>query len=180
MIPAATTTTSPLWSWMPTSPSTRTSGPSVCPPRLMSFHQAVRPGSPVGVLSEREVSAGASGASPLSVRLNRGGNESLSPPGQTASVLQKAEVRIINSTVCKSLMSDEVTEGMLCAGILKGGVDACQVTNMSSPSSCHRLACCSNSALTLSPFGYLPAHRATLGARCLSPAPVGGSSWLVW
>ncbi|XP_075882860.1 suppressor of tumorigenicity 14 protein homolog isoform X2 [Nelusetta ayraudi] len=45
---------------------------------------------------------------------------------QRASVLQKAEVRIINSTVCKSLMSDEVTDGMLCAGVLKGGVDACQ------------------------------------------------------
>lgn len=54
------------------------------------------------------------------------------PPGQRASVLQKAEVRIINSTVCKSLMSDEVTDGMLCAGVLKGGVDACQVTNSSS------------------------------------------------
>ncbi|KAK9514688.1 hypothetical protein VZT92_025384 [Zoarces viviparus] len=46
--------------------------------------------------------------------------------GQAASVLQKAEVRIINSTVCKSLMNDEVTDRMLCAGVLKGGVDACQ------------------------------------------------------
>lgn len=48
--------------------------------------------------------------------------------GQTASVLQKAEVRIVNSTVCKNLMSDDVTDRMLCAGVLKGGVDACQVT----------------------------------------------------
>ncbi|KAM9855616.1 suppressor of tumorigenicity 14 protein homolog [Aulostomus maculatus] len=46
--------------------------------------------------------------------------------GVAASVLQKAEVRIINSTVCKSLMSDDVTDRMLCAGVLKGGVDACQ------------------------------------------------------
>uniref|UniRef100_A0A3Q3WE32 Uncharacterized protein n=1 Tax=Mola mola TaxID=94237 RepID=A0A3Q3WE32_MOLML len=46
--------------------------------------------------------------------------------GQTASVLQKAEVRIVNSTVCKNLMSDDVTDRMLCAGVLKGGVDACQ------------------------------------------------------
>uniref|UniRef100_A0A672HVJ3 Suppressor of tumorigenicity 14 protein homolog n=1 Tax=Salarias fasciatus TaxID=181472 RepID=A0A672HVJ3_SALFA len=46
--------------------------------------------------------------------------------GVRASVLQKAQVRIINSTVCKSLMSDEVTDKMLCAGVLKGGVDACQ------------------------------------------------------
>ncbi|XP_042370987.1 suppressor of tumorigenicity 14 protein-like, partial [Plectropomus leopardus] len=43
-----------------------------------------------------------------------------------ATILQKAEVRIINSTVCKSLMEDEVTNRMLCAGVLKGGVDACQ------------------------------------------------------
>lgn len=46
--------------------------------------------------------------------------------GLAATVLQKAEVRIINSTVCKSLMDDEVTDRMLCAGVLKGGVDACQ------------------------------------------------------
>ncbi|XP_041801639.1 suppressor of tumorigenicity 14 protein homolog [Chelmon rostratus] len=46
--------------------------------------------------------------------------------GLAATILQKAEVRIINSTVCKSLMDDEVTDGMLCAGVLRGGVDACQ------------------------------------------------------
>ncbi|XP_008316134.1 suppressor of tumorigenicity 14 protein homolog [Cynoglossus semilaevis] len=46
--------------------------------------------------------------------------------GNTATVLQKAEVRIINSTVCKRLMNDEISEEMLCAGVLKGGVDACQ------------------------------------------------------
>ncbi|XP_070824515.1 suppressor of tumorigenicity 14 protein homolog [Chaetodon trifascialis] len=46
--------------------------------------------------------------------------------GLAATILQKAEVRIINSTVCKSLMSDEVTDRMLCAGVLRGGVDACQ------------------------------------------------------
>ncbi|XP_074538629.1 suppressor of tumorigenicity 14 protein homolog [Halichoeres trimaculatus] len=46
--------------------------------------------------------------------------------GLAATILQKAEVRIINSTVCKSLMNDQVTDRMLCAGVLKGGVDACQ------------------------------------------------------
>ncbi|KAM4563762.1 suppressor of tumorigenicity 14 protein homolog [Odontesthes bonariensis] len=46
--------------------------------------------------------------------------------GVKASVLQKAAVRIINSTVCNDLMTDEVTDRMLCAGVLKGGVDACQ------------------------------------------------------
>lgn len=46
--------------------------------------------------------------------------------GVRAAVLQKAQVRIVNSTMCKSLMSDEVTSRMLCAGVLKGGVDACQ------------------------------------------------------
>ncbi|XP_035769250.1 suppressor of tumorigenicity 14 protein-like [Neolamprologus brichardi] len=43
-----------------------------------------------------------------------------------ATVLQKAAVRIINSTVCKSLLTDPVTDNMLCAGVLTGGVDACQ------------------------------------------------------
>uniref|UniRef100_A0A8C9XS31 ST14 transmembrane serine protease matriptase b n=1 Tax=Sander lucioperca TaxID=283035 RepID=A0A8C9XS31_SANLU len=46
--------------------------------------------------------------------------------GVSATVLQKAEVRIVNSTVCKSLMEGEITERMICAGVLKGGVDACQ------------------------------------------------------
>ncbi|TKS76486.1 Suppressor of tumorigenicity 14 protein [Collichthys lucidus] len=46
--------------------------------------------------------------------------------GLAATVLQKAQVRIINSTVCKSLLKDELTDGMLCAGVLRGGVDACQ------------------------------------------------------
>ncbi|XP_029011921.1 ST14 transmembrane serine protease matriptase b isoform X2 [Betta splendens] len=41
--------------------------------------------------------------------------------GSAATVLQKAEVRIINSTVCNSLLSDEITDNMLCAGVLKGG-----------------------------------------------------------
>ncbi|XP_051960470.1 ST14 transmembrane serine protease matriptase b [Xyrauchen texanus] len=43
-----------------------------------------------------------------------------------ASVLQKAEVRIINSTVCNKLMDDGITHRMICAGVLSGGVDACQ------------------------------------------------------
>ncbi|MGH0136843.1 UNVERIFIED_CONTAM: hypothetical protein FKN15_020358 [Acipenser sinensis] len=45
--------------------------------------------------------------------------------GFGATVLQKAEVRIINETVCSSLMSD-ITSRMMCAGVLTGGVDACQ------------------------------------------------------
>ncbi|XP_060792161.1 ST14 transmembrane serine protease matriptase b isoform X2 [Neoarius graeffei] len=46
--------------------------------------------------------------------------------GQLASVLQEAEVRIINKTVCNQLVEDEITPQMICAGILRGGVDACQ------------------------------------------------------
>ncbi|XP_033943610.1 suppressor of tumorigenicity 14 protein homolog [Pseudochaenichthys georgianus] len=46
--------------------------------------------------------------------------------GGVAPILQKAEVRVVNSTVCKTLMDDEVTDRMICAGVLKGGVDACQ------------------------------------------------------
>ncbi|KAM6973022.1 ST14 transmembrane serine protease matriptase a [Aplochiton taeniatus] len=46
--------------------------------------------------------------------------------GTGAIVLQKAEVRIINGTVCNELMSGQITSRMLCAGVLKGGVDACQ------------------------------------------------------
>lgn len=47
--------------------------------------------------------------------------------GTGATVLQKANVRIINSTVCDQLMNGQITSRMTCAGIEKGGVDACQV-----------------------------------------------------
>ncbi|XP_078144179.1 suppressor of tumorigenicity 14 protein homolog [Centroberyx gerrardi] len=46
--------------------------------------------------------------------------------GFAATILQKAEVRIINSTVCSGLMDGQITDRMLCAGVLRGGVDACQ------------------------------------------------------
>ncbi|KAG9265652.1 hypothetical protein AMEX_G20118 [Astyanax mexicanus] len=46
--------------------------------------------------------------------------------GYLATVLQKAEVRIINDTICNQLMNNEITPRMICAGVLSGGVDACQ------------------------------------------------------
>ncbi|KAJ8256637.1 hypothetical protein COCON_G00187890 [Conger conger] len=46
--------------------------------------------------------------------------------GYGASVLQKAQVRIINGTVCNKLMGNQITSRMMCAGVLSGGVDACQ------------------------------------------------------
>lgn len=46
--------------------------------------------------------------------------------GSGAIVLQKAVVRVINSTVCDKLMNGQITSRMTCAGILTGGVDACQ------------------------------------------------------
>ncbi|XP_043090561.1 suppressor of tumorigenicity 14 protein homolog [Puntigrus tetrazona] len=47
--------------------------------------------------------------------------------GAGAAVLQKANVRIINGTVCNELMGGQITSRMTCAGVLSGGVDACQV-----------------------------------------------------
>ncbi|KAL4647699.1 hypothetical protein GN956_G8101 [Arapaima gigas] len=46
--------------------------------------------------------------------------------GYGAAVLQKAEVRIINTTVCNQLMQNQITSQMLCAGVLAGEVDTCQ------------------------------------------------------
>ncbi|XP_069390707.1 ST14 transmembrane serine protease matriptase a [Paralichthys olivaceus] len=57
--------------------------------------------------------------------------------GFAAPVLQKAQVRIINQTVCDKLMGGQLTSRMLCAGVLTGGVDACQGDSggpLSSPS----------------------------------------------
>ena len=53
-------------------------------------------------------------------------------PGFAANILQKAEVRVINGTVCNKLMDGQITSRMLCAGVLTGGVDACQVTRTTS------------------------------------------------
>ncbi|XP_072305550.1 suppressor of tumorigenicity 14 protein homolog isoform X2 [Eucyclogobius newberryi] len=46
--------------------------------------------------------------------------------GSTSQTLQKALVRVVNSTVCKDLTDSSVTERMMCAGVLQGGIDACQ------------------------------------------------------
>ncbi|XP_061734424.1 uncharacterized protein LOC133537434 [Nerophis ophidion] len=46
--------------------------------------------------------------------------------GFAATVLQKAQVRIINHGVCDGLMGGQLTTRMTCAGVLSGGVDACQ------------------------------------------------------
>ncbi|KAJ3608998.1 hypothetical protein NHX12_023526 [Muraenolepis orangiensis] len=46
--------------------------------------------------------------------------------GLVSAILQKAEVRVLNQTVCNALMNGQITDNMLCAGVLKGGVDACQ------------------------------------------------------
>ncbi|KPP74300.1 suppressor of tumorigenicity 14 protein-like [Scleropages formosus] len=46
--------------------------------------------------------------------------------GRLAQILQKAEVKIINDTVCNIVTEGQVTSRMLCSGFLAGGVDACQ------------------------------------------------------
>lgn len=50
-----------------------------------------------------------------------------SPPGSSALILQKGEIRVINQTTCESLLPQQITPRMMCVGYLSGGVDACQV-----------------------------------------------------
>ncbi|XP_059575862.1 transmembrane protease serine 4 isoform X3 [Alligator mississippiensis] len=49
--------------------------------------------------------------------------------GKLSSVLQQAEIQVISQSVCNAVSAyqGEITEKMLCAGLLQGGVDACQV-----------------------------------------------------
>lgn len=47
--------------------------------------------------------------------------------GSAATILQKAEVKVINDTVCDMVTEGQVTSRMMCSGYLTGGVDACQV-----------------------------------------------------
>uniref|UniRef100_A0A4W4GHP6 Peptidase S1 domain-containing protein n=1 Tax=Electrophorus electricus TaxID=8005 RepID=A0A4W4GHP6_ELEEL len=51
---------------------------------------------------------------------------SLREGGRVSRILQKAEVKIINDTVCDMINEGQVTSRMLCSGFLSGGVDACQ------------------------------------------------------
>uniref|UniRef100_A0A672JTB7 Suppressor of tumorigenicity 14 protein homolog n=1 Tax=Sinocyclocheilus grahami TaxID=75366 RepID=A0A672JTB7_SINGR len=46
--------------------------------------------------------------------------------GSVAQILQKAEVKVINDTVCNMVTEGQVTSRMMCSGYLTGGVDACQ------------------------------------------------------
>ncbi|XP_061448666.1 suppressor of tumorigenicity 14 protein [Rhineura floridana] len=46
--------------------------------------------------------------------------------GTGASILQKAEIRVINQTTCSSLFPTSITPRMICVGLLTGGIDACQ------------------------------------------------------
>lgn len=50
----------------------------------------------------------------------------LTEGGSGATVLQKAEIRIINQTECNKLLDDQLTARMICAGYVSGGIDACQ------------------------------------------------------
>ncbi|XP_013921185.1 PREDICTED: suppressor of tumorigenicity 14 protein-like [Thamnophis sirtalis] len=46
--------------------------------------------------------------------------------GAGARILQKAEIRAINQTMCESLLVNQLTPRMMCVGVLTGGIDACQ------------------------------------------------------
>ncbi|XP_003223223.2 suppressor of tumorigenicity 14 protein [Anolis carolinensis] len=46
--------------------------------------------------------------------------------GIGATVLQKAEIRVINQSMCNTLLPNQITPRMMCVGILTGGIDACQ------------------------------------------------------
>uniref|UniRef100_A0A8C3PFD3 matriptase n=1 Tax=Chrysemys picta bellii TaxID=8478 RepID=A0A8C3PFD3_CHRPI len=46
--------------------------------------------------------------------------------GAGATILQKASIRVINQTICNTLLTNQITSRMMCVGFLTGGIDACQ------------------------------------------------------
>lgn len=53
----------------------------------------------------------------------------LLPLGTSPDILQKGAVKIIDNKTCnkEEVYGGVIKPGMLCAGLLKGSVDACQV-----------------------------------------------------
>lgn len=47
--------------------------------------------------------------------------------GPVSNELRYAQIPLVNQETCKQLMGNSITERMLCAGYLPGGVDACQM-----------------------------------------------------
>ncbi|XP_043910161.1 transmembrane protease serine 3-like [Protopterus annectens] len=58
--------------------------------------------------------------------------------GKVAPVLQQAALTLIPSDVCRKreVYGDSITENMICAGYISGGIDACQ-GDSGGPLSCH-------------------------------------------
>ncbi|XP_007890170.1 transmembrane protease serine 11C [Callorhinchus milii] len=50
----------------------------------------------------------------------------LSYLGDLPTILQKANIKIIRNSLCRRLYKNSITNRMMCAGILEGGVDSCQ------------------------------------------------------
>lgn len=44
-------------------------------------------------------------------------------------ILQSVTVPIVSKSTCISVYDNLITDGMICAGVMKGGQDACQVSN---------------------------------------------------
>ncbi|XP_038660371.1 transmembrane protease serine 11C-like [Scyliorhinus canicula] len=57
--------------------------------------------------------------------------------GSLPTILQKAKVNIVDFNKCKRIFGTLVNDKMLCAGTLRGGVDACQ-GDSGGPLVCHR------------------------------------------
>lgn len=74
---------------------------------------------------------GASRAAALSRLAGRGRGlglpSGLCSPDAKPDALQRASVGIIDRKACSALYNATLTDRMLCAGVLDGGVDACQV-----------------------------------------------------